>query len=124
LTAISAPALLFALLGYGLYNMQRLGISTATVLALAGVSFSGYFILQTVRFGFDAPHAVVLAALLVMTGFGIFQFRPLVFAGTRAVPGSSLVRLMGRWTLEIYVVHLIAFKIVFWAWYQGYFTGL
>lgn len=115
-------AMLFAMLGYGLLNAKRLNIANLSLLALALVSCTGYFIFQSKRFAFEDLTMAVFAGLLLATGIAMFRFRPRQFSGTRGVYGASLLRLMGRWTLEIYVIHLVAFKIVYWAWFHGYLS--
>lgn len=115
-------ALLFAMLGYGLANKKRLGIGLIPLVALVLVTGGSYLMLQVDRFGFDALSIATFAGLLLVVSAAMFAFRPLVILRTRDVFGSSFVRLMGRRTLEIYVIHLIAFKTVYWAWYHAYLS--
>lgn len=117
-------ALLFALIGYGRLHMNRLEIGSKTLIALMLVTSGSYFMLQADRFSFDVPSTVVFAGLLVATIAAMFLFRPQVMLGTRSMFGASIVRFTGRRTLEIYVIHLAAFKLVFWAIHHGYLSGV
>jgi hypothetical protein len=58
---------------------------------------------------------LVLTLGYALLGFILWHFKPLVFADAHKYMAGSFValfKLMGRWTLEIYVVHLIIFKAV------------
>jgi hypothetical protein len=117
-------AFLFAIMGYGRLNMKRLDIGSKPLVALMIVTLVSYFMLQTDRFGFDVISVVVFAGLLLATGSAMFSFRPLAIPGTHEMFGASFVKLMGRRTLEIYVIHLAAFKTAFWAWNHDYLSAL
>ncbi len=112
--------ILFAALGYGRANMQRIGVGERTLATLMLVTAATYFWRQTNRFDFEAFAATVFVVLLLATSLALLRFRPLVFAGTDDRPGAPLLKFLGRRTLETYVVHLTAFKMAYWAWYYGY----
>ncbi|HEY0900499.1 MAG TPA: TraX family protein [Micavibrio sp.] len=76
-------------------------------------AYGVFVVVQTVFFGFKDNEILLLAAGILAVMTGLMFFRPLSFAGTgQGLRGWLLapVRFMGRWTLEIYVVHLLAFK--------------
>ncbi len=76
-------------------------------------AYGVFVVVQTVFFGFRDNEILLLAAGILMVMVGLMFFRPVTFAGTgQGLRGVLLapVRFMGRWTLEIYVVHLLLFK--------------
>lgn len=76
-------------------------------------AYAVFVVVQTVFFGFRDNEIMILAAGILAVMTGLMFFRPLTFAGTgQGWRGVVLapVRFMGRWTLEIYVVHLLVFK--------------
>ena len=70
-----------------------------------------FIVLQSLSFPCDYVQMVVMALLIIMVMSGLFFFKPVVFEGTGTVILSPL-RLLGRYTLEIYVVHLLLFKLI------------
>lgn len=96
-------------------------------------TFVSFVLFQTIVFGFNQPQFYVLSAGLLVV-FGVLNFfRPAGYPGlTRGLgPLAGVVRLFGRRTLEIYVGHLILFKILGmitqpdrfaflqWTWFQS-----
>ncbi len=77
-------------------------------------SYAAFVFLQVIAFGFHGNEVIVLAGGILAIMFLLMFFRPVTFAGTgNGVKGVLLapIRFMGRWTLEIYVVHLVVLKI-------------
>lgn len=75
---------------------------------------TGTFVfLQSIFFAFDQQQIMVLSVGTLIVAALLAFFRPLTFAGTgQGMAGAVLtpVRLLGRYTLEIYVAHLLLFK--------------
>lgn len=72
-----------------------------------------FVVLQTMFFGFSGNQILVLGGGILAVMCGLMFFRPVTFAGTgEGFKGvlTSPLRFMGRWTLEIYVAHLLLFK--------------
>ncbi|WP_435641261.1 TraX family protein [Micavibrio aeruginosavorus] len=77
----------------------------------AAVSF---VLIQTVSFGFS-QHQMMALATLVLPVFGaLYLFKPMNFPRLTTVIGplAGLVRFTGRWTLEIYVGHLVILNVI------------
>lgn len=76
-------------------------------------SYGAFVVVQTIFFGFRDNEILALAGGILAVMTVLMFFRPIIFAGTgqgwRGVMLAPL-RFMGRWTLEIYVVHLLVFK--------------
>lgn len=80
--------------------------------AFASVSFIG---IQTVLFGFEQPQPMVLAIGILAVMAMLLTFKPAVLGRLTAMTPRPLVwllQLTGRRTLEIYVAHLLIFKII------------
>ncbi len=72
-----------------------------------------FVVIQTMFFGFNANQILVLGGGILAVMCGLMFFRPVTFAGTGEGLKGFLtwpLRFMGRWTLEIYVAHLLLFK--------------
>lgn len=77
------------------------------------LAVGSFVFLQSLFFAFEPQQIMVVSGgtLLVMTA--LMFFKPLTFVGTgQGVVGVLLApfRILGRYTLEIYVVHLLLFK--------------
>lgn len=75
--------------------------------------FVTFVSLQALLFGFGGNHIVMLGGGILLVMLVLMFFRPVVFAGTgQGIKGvlTAPFRFMGRWTLEIYVAHLLLFK--------------
>ena len=74
-----------------------------------------FIVLQSLLFGFDHVQMIVMALLVIMVMSGLFFFKPVIFEGTGTGVQAIVLwplRVMGRYTLEIYVVHLLIFKFI------------
>ena len=107
--------LLLALTGYVARHREAVEadmgggfVQTFTIVALAM-----YGVVESLSFGFDLFGVMVLAAGLIGVFFALHDFTPKVMAGTGAGAHAPLIRFMGRYTLEIYVIHLLVLKGVF-----------
>ena len=95
----------------------------------AGIAFVAvacwavYTFWQPLVFGFDTTQQILLgigtAAMLV----GLTRFRKTTFAGTGGAWYAPALRLFGRYSLEIYVLHITAFCIIaYWLADHDYFA--
>lgn len=107
-------AMLPVMAGYVVRNREDMGMRKNQVLQFAGVAALLYAFVQCfIYFSFMPPVTfmvigALLAVMLFLTSFRLYEFPAL----TRALgPLSGLIRLCGRRTLEIYVLHLLFFKI-------------
>ncbi len=78
-------------------------------------AYAAFIFLQVIAFDFRGNEVIVLAGGILAIMFLLMFFRPVTFPGTgQGVKGVLLapVRFMGRWTLEIYVVHLVFLKFL------------
>lgn len=72
-----------------------------------------FVILQSMFFGFQNNEIIVFGVGTLVVMGGLLLFKPVVFSGTgEGLQGiiTAPLRFMGRWTLEIYVAHLLLFK--------------
>lgn len=97
-----------------------------------GFAYITFCIMQGVFFGFSGMEFYALATVLGISFGLIALFRPRTYPELTRVlgPGAGLLRLTGRRTLEIYVLHLLLFKILAlltqperfglfqWSWFQ------
>jgi len=106
-------AFLFAMLGY---LVRRGGADKYEFGALIGVTVVFYAVWQQLTFDFSTTQTwiVGIGTLTLLLGLTRFINRPI--EGTANLPVlSSLGRFMGRYTLELYTVHLIVFGVIaFW----------
>jgi hypothetical protein len=83
-------------------------VQTYTVVALT--LFGG---MELLKFGFSMLASMVLAAGLLGMIFVLQDFRPKTLPNTANSAHAPLIRFMGRYTLEIYVIHLLILKGVY-----------
>ena len=107
-------ALLVAL--YGWIVRHRLEIEGGKSLAERYFLFvTAIFVAsQCVLFGFDVPQTIVLGAGVAGLLLALGMFKPVKFAGSltgRWRWASLPLRVIGRRTLEIYVLHVVIFQI-------------
>ena len=117
-TEYGTQGLLLAIFGYIMRNDPQIpGFSGKFSLSNGFCLFTvfTFVVMQELTFGFNTPQFMVLGAgiaavCLVLTGFRPAELPEL----TRRLPAPAtfLLRLFGRRTLEIYVIHLILFKIL------------
>jgi len=92
------------------------------------------FFTTYIMVGVQMPYMTGVQALVLTLGYALlgvvlWRFKPMVFVDARKYMAGSFIALfkfMGRWSLEIYVVHIVAFRIVamimspdrfpFWGW--------
>lgn len=72
-----------------------------------------FCLFSMMKFGFDLYGNMVLAAGMLGLFFVLLEYRPMVYAGTASHIQAPLIRFCGRYSLEIYVIHLLIFKAVY-----------
>ncbi|HRC26446.1 MAG TPA: TraX family protein [Alphaproteobacteria bacterium] len=104
-----------AMYGWLCRHPDRRGFFTPLgTLVFGAVALGVYAFEESILFGFDRLQTLMVA-LGSFALFGVMSvFRPATFPGiTAALPGpvTGLIRFVGRYSLEIYVVHLLVFKV-------------
>jgi hypothetical protein len=107
-------ALLIVMTGYMVRNREGLGMSKNDLTQFAGVAALMYACIEVFTFMQYGKYAMMSVAigLLVLVLF-LLKFRPYEYpeiTQTLPKPVAGLIRLMGRRTLEFYVLHLVLFK--------------
>lgn len=77
------------------------------------VVLAAYGLFEAFVFQFSLVGAAVLMAGLIGTYFVLQGFQSRTLPGTADKDGAGLLRIMGRYTLEIYVIHLLLLKAVY-----------
>jgi hypothetical protein len=106
---------LLACCGYAVRNREEVdtaleGVARTPSQALMIAVFIGFGILEAMSFGFSMLAFAVLLAGLTGVYFVLQTFE------TKTLPGvgnANLFQFFGRYTLEIYVIHLLVLKAVF-----------
>lgn len=104
--------LVFAMLGYMVRNREnlKLGQTERSFMIFAGIS---YVVIQYFMFGFTHLQLALTAVGIAFVCQMLVRFESKTYPDlTRALPSpvGGLLRLCGRRTLEIYVLHLLVFK--------------
>lgn len=73
----------------------------------------GFFIWQSLLFGFHWPLMLVFGVGMVAVLRGLSRFEPFTYAYDTRQWQVTLMMLCGRYSLEIYVLHLVIFKLLF-----------
>ena len=107
--------LLFAVFGYAMRRRETFlpDAGPGWPFGLMAGCVIGYCVFQQLMFGFSSAAFMAMATGLALLGLILMTFRGQELPGLSAgIPGflQLPVRLMGRRTLEIYVIHLLVFK--------------
>lgn len=115
-------ALLFAVAGYLTRHkaavMANSFMQEADYLLFMVFCFASFCILQTAAFGFNEAQAIVMALMTGIVMVVLATMRPMVFPQISHEPQKSVLQFMGRRTLEIYVAHLVLFKVAVFILYR------
>jgi len=123
-TEYGVLGLMFALCGYFLRNQDEVrqkGWNENFPFKFIIFTAFLYALQQQLDFGFGVNSFAFVAGGAIAVGAALMRFKPLEFPDfTQKLPGLlvAFFHLLGRRTLEIYVLHLIAFKVI--ALYLGY----
>lgn len=107
-------AAVMAMLGYMVRHRADLELPRYVMVLFAAYAGLSFVLTQGVMFGFPPDQFAVMAAGTLGTVILLYHFRSLEFPRvTEKLPRfiTALIQLGGRRTLEIYVIHLMAFKI-------------
>jgi hypothetical protein len=117
---------LFAMFGYMLRHREKLEVKNKKRLinGFLLVSFAVYMAYQKITFGLNDTQFLVAGICVMTSCYFLYQFQPKLFpeyTKSWSKPIVGLFKLMGRKTLEIYVIHLILFKVIaFWLYPENY----
>ncbi len=117
--------LTFALFGYAVrHRGEALLLQDKHIKLYGGLNVFVYAVLALLVFGFDQNDFLIVVAGVSACCSLLYCFRPAVYSeATTRLPGVLvwLVQIGGRRTLEIYVLHLVLFRILAWQMgYEGY----
>jgi hypothetical protein len=90
---------------------QTMHRTVPEVLMMAVLLAFGF--IETLSFGFSIMGVMVLTAGLLGEYFILQNFEAKTLPGTAGKPHAPLLQFMGRYTLEIYVIHILILKGVF-----------
>jgi hypothetical protein len=110
-----STAMMMVLTGYIVRNREEMGLCKNQVLQFAGVAALLYAFMQCfIYFAFPQTltFAVIGALLVLMLSLTRFRLHEYPALTDRLGPFSGLIRVCGRQTFEIYVLHLLLFKIM------------
>lgn len=103
-------AVILAMFGYVVRAQNKEFTTPVTLFAVLSYILSQQVLLQLSHIQFIAMTVGVLGV------FGmLYFFKPQVYPGAKkrlSAPVAGLLKVTGRWTLEIYVMHLLLFKIM------------
>ncbi len=117
-------AFLFAIYGYLVRHQNKLNISRAFILAIMGVAVVVHSFYQRYHFGFDYIEAVYSAAGMLGISLFMIKFQSKLYPNvTKRLPMlmTAAIQLMGRHSLEVYVVHLLVLKLISFYFYPEHF---
>jgi hypothetical protein len=113
-----AMGMMFALFGFAVRNIDGVceRMERKHVKIYAAATFFAFYMWQ----GVIMPHvsdlqALVFGAGLVLVGVMLWRFQGVVYTGADRLMARSFVKLfqfMGRRTLEIYVFHVVLFRLI------------
>jgi hypothetical protein len=116
-------AFLFVLIGYAVRNRDEVFPDKNDLLQFVVIAAGFYALSQIIGFpAFSMAQKLVAGIGIVATGLALSAFRGKDFpdlAGRLGKMPSALVRLAGRRTLEIYILHFAAFKIALFFMAEG-----
>lgn len=105
------PAFLFAMAGYMAAHRERLNIPLSVLMTFTVASALAHALIQSALMpSLDTAQFLVMSGGLVAVCLLLLAFRPAVFSWPASAALRWPLQLMGRRTLEIYVMHLIFFR--------------
>lgn len=106
--------ILFAAIGYAMRRREEVAamFSRDPAMPLFVLVGAVFIVFQIMHFAFTPLAAMVMAAGMAGVLFCLWGFENRTLPGTADNPQAPLVRFMGRYTLEIYVIHLLILKAV------------
>ena len=113
LSDYGTSALALALYGYFVRRYQDGACSQSFMRWSMVLAFIFFFFSQQIFFGFDPLQFGVLGGGLLLVAIALQYFRVHNFVGLKeriGVVAAAVLKLCGRYSLEIFVVHLLIFK--------------
>lgn len=107
-------AFLLAMFGYAVRNKQDIGVHRYVMIGFCVLVAVVAGLIQNVTFGFDLVKSVVCSLIIGAMCIWLYQFKRLEFPNlTQRMPKvvTALIQFCGRYTLEIYVIHIALIKI-------------
>ena len=112
-------ALLFAIAGFMVRHKARVMELTF----ITSKDFYGYLIyvvgafcvLQNARFGFTEIQFIVMSLLTCVVMYLLVTMKPMTFPQIKDIAVKKFLQYCGRNTLDIYVAHLVVFKVILFA---------
>lgn len=104
---------LLAMFGYAVRNKDDLKIGKEIYFVFACVVMMSATLLQIITFGLNQAQSIVCFIEMSIIGIILYHFKSIEYPALTAKLSSFLVKLIqfgGRYTLEIYVFHLLAIK--------------
>lgn len=116
ITEYGTIAMMFAVAGYLTRHKDKVEtqsfMTNVDYILFMVLCFSSFCVLQTAQFGFNEIQSIFMAVLTGATMFVLAVMRPMVFPEISHEPQKTILQFMGRRTLEIYVAHLLLFKVM------------
>lgn len=109
-------AMLFVLLGFITRHREKIqeNIAGKYLKLYAFTSYAGFYIMEGVSMpSLSGPQALVMLAGFIAIGWILWNFTPKTYPTlTEKIPKIFVwpIQIMGRYTLEIYVLHLLLFR--------------
>lgn len=106
-------AFMFAMFGYAVRNKNELGIGNKIRILFCIVAPISIAVLESHIFHFNFIQSIVCIGMICAMSFVMFYFKAAEYPQlTQRLPRpvTALIQFGGRYTLEIYVIHLIAIK--------------
>ena len=111
--------LLFAIAGYLVRHKEDvLELTFVTEKDFVGfmvLTFIGFCAIQNGQFGFNEAQLFVMSVFTAITMVALVTMKPTVFPNFKNPITKKILQYCGRHTLDIYVVHLVAFKVILFA---------
>ncbi len=111
-TEYGTMALITAMFGYMVRHRDKIN-DDVLIFRFMVFALVTFIILQQITFGFTPSQFLFMAIGTAMVRLGLYYFQPQTFPKLTDILGGAatyVIQLCGRKTLEIYVVHLLAFK--------------
>jgi hypothetical protein len=106
-------AILLAMFGYCVRNNDKISLSrlTKTIFSIFVITFAT--VLQIIMFNFALYQSIACVLGMGLFGAILFFFKPVEYPNlTQKMPNlfKDMIAFGGRYTLEIYIIHLVLFK--------------